>query len=42
MKTHLNERIWITYDAMNCLVTHKNKVRKYVYDETIISPQAHN
>lgn len=40
MKTDLTERIWITYDAMNCLVTHKNKVKKYVYDETIISQKA--
>jgi len=42
IKTHLTERIRITYDAMNCLVTHQNKVKKYVYDETIISPTAHH
>lgn len=30
------ERSWVTSAAMNCLVTHQNKVKKYVFDETII------
>ncbi len=35
MASSLTEKIWIDATAMNQLVTHTKKVKKYVYDETI-------
>lgn len=35
MTNSLAEKIWIDATAMNQLVTHTKKVRKYVYDQTI-------
>lgn len=35
MISSLTEKIWIGATAMNQLVTHTKKVKKYVYDETI-------
>ena len=29
------KNIWVTGKVMNMLITHKNKIKKYVFDETI-------
>ena len=29
------KNIWVTGKVMNMLITHKNKTKKYVFDETI-------
>ena len=32
-------RIWVTGKVVNMLITHKNKTKKYLYDETIMDVQ---